>query len=59
MSEEAKTLMYWIEGWRHTRVADYDNAREFWCARDWAGRIIGAGCWVLRVGPGRIRPAFA
>lgn len=44
MSEDAKTLLHWANGWRDTQIADYDNAHEFWCARIWAAFIIGASC---------------
>jgi hypothetical protein len=44
MSQDAKTLMHWIKGWRDTAIADYANVYEFWCARRWAEYIIGRGC---------------
>lgn len=43
LSDDAKTALHWINSWRDTRVADYGNEYEFWCARDWAAHII-AGC---------------
>ncbi len=44
MSDDAKTLMYWVNGWRETAVADYGNECEFWFARRWAAYIIAGAC---------------
>lgn len=44
MSEEAITLLHWSTAWRETRIADYGNAVELECAREWAAHIIGASC---------------
>lgn len=40
LSDDAKTALYWINGWRGAWIADYDNTYEFWCAREWAAHII-------------------
>ena len=41
MSNTALNLMYWVNNWRLTTVADYDNSYEFDRARSWAALIIG------------------
>ena len=42
MSDNAKTLLHWVNAYRFTRIADYDNSYELNAARAWANSIITA-----------------
>ena len=43
MSDDAKSLLFWIGLYQFKGIADYRNDYERECARAWAAYIIGAG----------------